>query len=347
MKRDLFLYFALAILITLLVSCSRTASPVRIVNFYVWSNYIPDSVLHDFEKDTGIRINYDTYDSNEALLEKMQSGLADYDVIVPSDYMVGILVRQKLLQKLDRNRIPNSNNIGARFMNPLYDRGNVYSVPFLWATTGIGYDKSKITETVESWSILWDPKYAGRILMLDDMRECFGVALKWKGHSLNSTDPSDLAEAKQLLLQQKPLLKGYNSTSFDDMLLAGDTWMTHSWSGQIALVAEDNHNLSYALPKEGGPIAVENFAIPETAKHREEAHILINYLLDARVGAKITNLSHYPNTNEAAKKFIKPEILHNPVIYPDETTLARCELISDIGPAYKVMDRYWTEIKSQ
>src|SRR5262249_14243457 len=335
MARSLFRYFATALYGMLLISCSRTASPVRVVNLYVWSNYIPVSVLHDFEKDTGIRINYDTYDSNEALLEKMQSGLADYDVIVPSDYMVGILKRQELLQKLDRNRIPNVANAGTRFMNPPYDPGNVYSVPFLWSTTGIGYDKSKVTETVKSWSILWDPKFAGRILMLDDMRECFAVALKWKGHSLNSTDPGQLAEAKQLLLEQKTLLKGYNSTTFDDLLLSGDTWITHAWSGQIALVAEDNHNLSYVVPEEGGPMAVENFCIPGTSRHREEAHILINYLLDAKVGAKITNLSHYPNTNEAAKKFIKPEILRNPVIYPDEATLARCELISDIGPAYR------------
>jgi len=232
-------------------------------------------------------------------------------------------------------------------MNPPYDPGNVYSVPFLWTTTGIGYDKTRVTDVVDSWAILWDPKYSGRTLMLDDMRECFAVALKWKGHSLNSTDPAELLEAKQLLAKQKPLLKGYNSTNFDDMLVAGDVWITHAWSGQIALAAEQNHNLAYVVPKEGGPLAVENLAIPVSARHREEAHVLINWMLDAKVGAEITNLSHYPNTNEAAKKYIKPEILHNPVIYPDDKTIARCELIREIGPVYKVLDRYWTEIKSQ
>lgn len=336
------------IVLATFLSCSKFESVPgpHVVNLYVWSNYIPDAILHDFEKTTGIRLTYDTYDSNEALLEKIQSGLTDYDVIVPSDYMIGILRRQNLLLPLERSRIPNLKNIGARFLNPPYDPGNVYSAPFLWTTSGIGYNKTKVMDVVDSWAILWDPKYAGRTLMLDDMRECFGAVLRWKGHSLNSTNPSDLNEAKQWLMLQKPLLKAYNSSNFDEMLLAGDVWITHAWSGQIALVAAQNPDLAYVVPKEGGPLAVENFAIPKSAPHKEEAHIFINWMLDARVGAKTTNLSHYPNANEAAKAFIDPKILGNPMIYPDNATLSRCEMIADIGQAYETLDRYWTEIKS-
>lgn len=332
-----------------LISCSgkSTGPPPREVNLYVWSNYIPDRVLKDFERTTGIHLNFDTFESNEALLDKLQSGLADYDVIVPSDYMVGIMRRQKLLYELDRSRIPNARNIGQKFMNPPYDPGNVYSVPFLWATTGIGYNRKKVTEVVDSWGVLWDPKYAGRLLMLDDMRECFAVALKWKGHSLNSTNLAELQEAKDLLMQQKPLLKAYDSSNFDGILMAGDVWITHGWSGNIALVTLQDPNLTYVVPKEGGPLAIENFAIPRAARHKDEAYTLINYLLDAKVGGDITNLSKYPNTNEAARAYIKPEILNNPVIYPDEATLARCELIRDIGPTYQVLDRFWTEIKAR
>lgn len=338
----------LIVLPAVLLCCSHNKPdpPARIVNLYVWSNYIPESVLSDFQRSTGILLNFDTYDSNEALLEKLQSGLSDYDVVVPSDYMVGILRRQRLLAPLHRERIPNVANIAPRFLNPPYDPANVYSVPFLWTTSGIGYRKSRIPGGVDSWGILWDPKYAGRTLMLDDTRECFSAALKWKGHSLNSTDPNQIEEAKELLMQQKPLLKAYNSTNFDDLLLAGDVWITHAWSGQIALVAAQNPDLAYVVPKEGGPLAVENFVIPKSARHVEEAHVLINWLLDARVGAKITNLSRYPNTNEAAKAFIDPAILHNPIIYPDDATLKRCELIEDIGPTYEILDRAWTEIKS-
>lgn len=343
MKRILLL-----LVVVLLFSCSRkTDVPQREVNLYVWSNYIPDRVLKDFERDTGIHLNFDTFESNEALLDKLQSGLAEYDVIVPSDYMVGILRRQNLLQELDRARIPNLRNIGARFLNPPYDPENRYSVPFLWATTGIGYNTKKVSGTIDSWGVLWDPKYAGRLLMLDDMRECFAVALKWKGHSLNSTNPAELQEARDLLMRQKPLLKAYDSSNFDGILLAGDVWITHGWSGNIALVTLQNPDLAYVVPKEGGPLAIENFAIPRAARHKDEAYVLINYMLDAKAGADITNLSKYPNTNEAAKAFIKPEILNNPVIYPDRATLERCELIEDIGPTFAVIDRYWTEIKSQ
>lgn len=327
--------------------CSRTdPKQGRVVNLYTWSNYIPDRVLRKFEPATGIHLNYDTYDSNEALLEKVQSGVADYDVIVPSDYMVGILSRAGLLRPLDRARVSNIRNVGSRFLDAPYDPKNVYSAPFLWATTGIAYNSRKVTEVVDSWAILWNPKYAGRTLMLDDMRECFSAALRWKGHSLNSTNAADLEEAKQQLMIQKPLLKAYNSTNFEELLASGDVWIAHGWSGQFASLIQQNPDLAYVVPKEGGPIAIENLAIPKSARHVDEAHELIQWLLDARVGAEITNLSGYPNSNEAARAFIRPDILKDPVIYPDEATLSRCELISDIGATSQILDRYWTEIKS-
>ncbi|PWT92991.1 MAG: polyamine ABC transporter substrate-binding protein [Acidobacteria bacterium] len=333
-------------LLVLLIACSHKPVQEKRLNLFVWSNYIPDRIWQNFQKDTHITITYDTYDSNEALLQKLQSGVVDYDVIVPSDYMVRILIHEKLLRPLEQGQIPNLKNIGKRFMNPHYDPGNHYSVPFLWTTTGIGYNKAKVTEPVDSWSILWNPKYSGRILMLDDMRETFSVALKWKGHSLNSTDPAILAEAKLLLMLQKPLLKAYNSTNFEELLVSGDVLLAHGWSGQFAQVMDKNPDLAYAIPKEGGPLAVENFAIPASAHHIEEAYAFINYILDAHVGAEITNSCFYPNTNEAAKAFIQPKFLNDPVIYPPESLTANCELMDDIGPVNQVLDRYWTEIKS-
>ncbi len=161
-------------------------------------------------------------DSNEALLEKMQSGVSDYDVIVPSDYMVRILRKQDLLAQLDLAKIPNVKNLTERFRNLPFDPGNQFSIAYDWGTTGIGYNKTKVTDPVDSWAILWNPKYKDRILMLDDEREVFGSALKWKGHSLNSTSPADLDQAKNLLLQQKPLVKTYSSSNFDEILLSGD-----------------------------------------------------------------------------------------------------------------------------
>jgi len=340
----------LLVAISLCARCNTdraNAAKQRQVNLYVWSAYIPNQSLRRFERESGIRLRFDTYDSNEALLEKLQSGVSDYDVIVPSDYMVTILIHQKLLQELDLKRIPNRKNIAPRFFNLSYDPGNRYSVPFLWSTSGIGYNRSKVLEKVDSWGILWDPKYKNRMLMLDDMRESFGAALRWKGHSYNTTDRAALLQARDLLLQQKPLLKAYNSTNFDEMLLGGDVWITHAWSGNVAMVMEQNHDLDYVIPKEGSVMAVENFCIPVSAKHPEEAYAFIDFMLDAKVGAEITNYSYYPNTNEAAIPYIKPEILNNPACYHDEKTLSRCELVSDLGPTSQLLDRYWTEIKSR
>ena len=339
----------LLLLSALFVSCgkdSRTETYTREVNLYVWSAYIPERTLKQFEQSTGIRLNFSTFDSNEALLEKLESGVAEYDVIVPSDYMVSILIRQRLLQKLNLQKIPNLKNIGQMFKNPDYDRDHSFSVPFLWSTCGIGYNKTRVHEAVDSWKILWDPKYANHILMLDDPRETFGAALKYAGHSFNATDPDAIRNARDLLLQQKPLLKAYNSTNFEELLLNGDGWLVHGWSGNFAMVMAQNPSLDYVLPKEGASLSVENFCIPVSAKNLEEAHQFINFMLDAHVGAEITNYSYYPNTNEAAKPYLKPEILKNPAVYPDTQSLARCERVAEIGSASELLDRYWTELKS-
>ncbi len=317
------------------------------LNLYIWSAYVSDETLAKFEKDTGIRVRYDTYDSNEALLEKMQSGVADYDVIAPSDYMVRTMRHENLLEKIDLNRLPNFKNIAHKFQNMNYDPNNQHSIPFLWGTTGIGYNKTKIKEPVDSWSILWNPKYKDRILMLDDLRETFGTALKWKGHSINTKEPAELEEAKNLLILQKPLVKMYSSSNFDEILLSGDVWLAHGWSGQLAKAADQNKNLAYIVPKEGSTLWVDNLAIPLSAKHKDEAYDFLNYFLDAAVAAEVTNYSGYASPNEAAKPFIKPEILNDPARYPGEDVLAKCELLMNLGETSKTLDRMWTEVKSR
>lgn len=331
------------------VSCGsmKTDSEARELNLFVWVAYIPDQTLQEFQEATGIHLNYDTYDSNEQLLEKLQSGVSDYDLVVPSDYMIRIMIKQDLLERIDHDLVPNLKNIHARFMGLSFDPGNEYSVPFLWGTTGIGYNEKKVDDPVDSWSILWNPKYAGRILMLDDMRECFSAVLKWKGFPLNSTDSEQLKIARDLLAEQKPLVKTYNSTNYDDILLSGDVWLAHGWSGNFAQVIRQNSDLKYVIPKEGSAYAIDNFAIPKGARHKEEAYAFINYCLDPKMGARITNLSGYPNCNEAARAYIKPEILNNAVVYPDDQTMSRCELFEDLGPVTRTLDRYWTEIKSR
>jgi spermidine/putrescine-binding protein len=217
----------------------------------------------------------------------------------------------------------------------------------MWGTTGIAYRKDKVTAPVESWSALWDAHYKDRLAMLDDVRETFGAALKMTGRSLNSTEPADVRAAADLLIQQKPLLKAYDSGGFDQLLLSGDVWITQAYSGQIAKAMADNSDIGYVIPKEGCTLFVDNLCIPRAAKNRELAAAFINYMLEAKTAAAIANGTGYSSPNLAARAFIRPELLANEAAYPPREALDRCELIEEIGAAIGLYDRYWTEIKSK
>ncbi len=327
----------------LLASCGGSKNRV---NVYIWSDYLPPDVIEKFEKETGIKVNLDTYDSNEALLEKLQTGVSKYDVVVPSDYMVQILIKQNLLQKIDKSKIQNLKNINKKFLNLEFDPENNFSIPFLWGTTGFAYRKDKLGEISNSWKVLFDEKYNGKILMLDDMRECFAVALKLLGHSINETDITALLKAKELLMKQKRLVKQYNSSGFDQAILSGDVWIAHGWSGQLVRASETDTNIVYVLPKEGGTLWIDNLAIPKTAENIENAHIFINFLLKPEIGARVSEFSSYATTNDSAKKFINSKYLTK-WRYPDDKMLENFELMKDLGMVTKLLDRFWTEIKSQ
>lgn len=327
----------------ILASCGGSKNRV---NVYIWSDYLPPDVIEKFEKETGIKVNLDTYDSNEALLEKLQTGVSKYDVVVPSDYMVQILIKQNLLHKIDKSKIPNLKNIDKKFLNLEFDPENNFSIPFFWGTTGFAYRKDKLGEIPNSWKVLFDEKYNGKILMLDDMRECFAVALKLLGHSINETDTTVLLKAKELLMKQKKLVKQYNSSGFDQAILSGDVWIAHGWSGQLVRASENDTNIVYVLPKEGGTLWIDNLAIPRTAENIENAHIFINFLLKPEIGARVSEFSGYATTNDSAKKLISPKYLTK-WRYPDDEMLENFELMRDLGMVTKLLDRFWTEIKSQ
>ncbi|HWX24867.1 MAG TPA: extracellular solute-binding protein, partial [Vicinamibacteria bacterium] len=210
-------------------------SSEQVLNLYIWSNYIAPETVRKFEKRYGVHVNVDLYDTNEALLAKVQAGNASYDLLCPSNYPIEILLHQNLLRPLDRSALPHLANLDPRFLDREYDRGNRYSVPYFWGTCGIGFNRRRVGP-VDSWAALWDRRFAGRILMLDDPRETLGAALKWRGKSLNSQDPEALGMAARLLLEQKPLVKTYDSANYHDVLLSGDVWLAQGWNGQFAKV---------------------------------------------------------------------------------------------------------------
>ncbi|HEY8021966.1 MAG TPA: spermidine/putrescine ABC transporter substrate-binding protein [Thermoanaerobaculia bacterium] len=329
-----------------LAHCGK-AGGRRQVNIYIWTNYLPDEVAAEFERRTGIDAQIDTYASNEALLEKLQSGVADYDVVVPSDYMLKVLVPQGLLHPLDRARLPHAFHLDPRFLSQRFDPGNRFSLPYLWGTTGIGYDRRKLGE-VTSWGALFDPKNAGRILMLDDEREAFGAALRLDGRSINERDPRALARAADRLKAQKRLVRTYNSADFANLLAAGDVDLAQGYNGELAkVVAKDRGRLAYVVPKEGGTLWIDNLAIPAKGRHLDAAYAFLDYVLEPAVAAKIVAGVRYASANRDALPLISPDIRSDPAIYPPRAVLDRCELIEDLGPTTTLLDRLWTEVKAQ
>ena len=345
MKRILVLF--VAVLVAMAAGCAKKQEGKKL-NIFIWSAYLPDEVIAQFEKETGIDVQYDTYDSNEALEAKLQSGVADYDLVVPSDYMVRRLIKQSLIQTVDHTKLSNFKNLDPRFLDKNFDPGNKYSVPYFWGTTGLGYNKQDITTPVDSWAVVFDEKYKGKILMLDDMRECFAVALKYLGKSLNEKDPAALKEAAELLKKQKALVKTYNSGDFANILASGDVDLAHGYNGQIAeVVANNPDKLAYVVPKEGATLWMDNMCIPAKARNVENAYLFLNFILQGKIAAEIVNGVSYAGANAASREFIKPEILNDEAIYPPDEITARCEFIEDIGETVTVLDQYWTEIKAQ
>ncbi|HKI03411.1 MAG TPA: spermidine/putrescine ABC transporter substrate-binding protein [Thermoanaerobaculia bacterium] len=347
--------FLIAALAAALVSCGGAkeeagtvnAAPGE-VNIYIWTNYLPPEVVADFEQRTGIKVNIDTYDSNEAILEKLQSGVADYDLVVPSDYMMKVLIPEGLVQTLDHARLPHFKNLDPRFLNQKYDPDNAHSFPYLWGTTGIGYDKQKVKEPIDSWSALFDERYAGRILMLDDAREAFGAALRLMGRSINERDPATLRKAAEMLKAQKRLVRTYNSSDFANLLAAGDVDVAQGFNGEMAeAVANAQDRLAYVIPKEGGTLWIDNAAIPKGARNLDAVYAFLDYILEPEIAAKIVNGVHYAGANQAALTLIDEKIRQNPSIYPPKEVLDRCELIEDLGETTQLIDELWTEVKAQ
>ena len=317
------------------------------LNVFIWSNYLPDNVIQEFERRYDAKLNIELYDSNEALLARLQSGGSSYDIIVPSDYMVTVLREQGMLGELNRDLLTNISNLDPQFAGLPYDPENQYSIPYLWGTTGIAYRKDKIAGSIDSWKALWDPRLKDRIAMLDDVRETLGAALKRLGKSLNSEDEREIQEAAALLIRQKPLVKAYDSGGFDQMLLSADVWIAQAYSGQIAKAIAENPAIAYVIPKEGCTIFVDNLCITRNSPNKELAHEFMNFVLEARLAADIANGTGYSSVNRAARALIRADLLTNEAAYPPPEALERCEFIREIGPAVNIYDRFWTEIKSR
>ncbi len=318
----------------------------KALNLYNWSDYVSPSTIPGFEKKTGIEVTQDFFSSNEELLAKLQAGGTGYDVIVPSDYMVTIMVKSGVIRELDFSGIPNFGNLCEQFRNLPYDSQSKYSVPYQWGTTGILYNKKEVGE-VSGWEAMWTPEFEGQIAMINDVRETLGAALMRLGYSLNSTAPDQLAEAEDLLKEQKPLVRGYFASSQNGPLVQnGDVALGHVYSGEGILAATEDENLEYVIPEQGATRWTDTMAIPVGAEHPENAHRFINHILDAKVGSALSNFTYYGTPNEAALPMIDKALRSIPTYFPPDSVFERLQVIQDVGKTTRDYERLFTEVKS-
>lgn len=309
------------------------------LHIYNWSDYIAEDVVPEFEKQTGIKTTYDTYEANEEMMAKLQVGAGGYDLVCPTGYIVTVLAAQGLLHPLKKKALKNWDNLHPLFVNPAFDPDNQYSVPWLWGTTGIAYRSDKVKPPPDSWGIFHEAKYKNKMTQMDDLRDALGAWLKFRGHSLNSVDAGELGEAKADALKAKDLLKAYISAPVKGQLAAGDVWIAQLWNGDTMQAAVENDKIQYVLPKEGGGIWTDSLVIPKSAKNKRAAHRFLNFILRPEIATKIADFTGYGSPNAKAT----PE---KPVPYPTDEEMKRLEFQKDLGEAVAVWDKIWTEIKS-
>jgi spermidine/putrescine-binding protein len=336
-----------ALCLLLAAGCPKS-SREQTLRVYIWTLYHSPAAVARFEELHHARVVIDTYDNNEVIEQKLASGQAAYDIVVPSDYMVLALAREGLIRPLDPARLSNLGQIDPR-LDSLKDRlPERFGVPYLFGTTGFGYRIDKIKDRLDSFGALFDPRFAGKIVMLDDIREVFAAALKVDGHSMNSTRASDLEAAKHRLLEQKPLVLAYDSSDFVGKLTGGDAWIVHGYSGDLARAARSSKGaIRYVVPKEGGTLSVDHLVIPKNAEHVDLAYAFIDFMLDPEVAAETTEDTGYATANAGARPKIKAEIAQDPAVFPPSDVLSRCEPIKDLGSILPKLDQMWTEVKAR
>jgi spermidine/putrescine transport system substrate-binding protein len=311
------------------------------LHIYNWSDYIADDTVPNFEKEFGVKVTYDTYESNEEMVAKLQAGATGYDIIVPSGYIIPVLVATDLIDPINRKYLTNWGNVSPIFQNLPTDPNNTNTVPWQWGTSGIAYRTDKLKVPIDSWSVFHDQRFNRKMTMMDDGREVIGAMLRYRGHSLNSTDPQQLAQSKKDAIEAKKHLKAYISAPVKAQLISGDVWISQLWNGDTTQAKVEQPNLGYVIPKEGCTIWGDSMCVPKTAPNKRAAHEWMNYILRPEVGAALSDATGYGTPNAAAAKLMK-----NPVPYPTEDELKRLEYQVDLGKDTATWDQIWTEIKS-
>lgn len=316
------------------------------VNVFNWNDYIGNNTLADFSRHTDVDVNYYVYDNVERMLTKLQSSDARYDVVFPSDYAVESMINLGMLEPLRHAELTNMAHIDARFLNPSFDPGCRYSLPYFWGSLGIGYRKSVVTSP-PSWKDLFDSdEYTGRIALLSDSRLVLALSLLYLGHSPNSTDSGEIAAARDLLVRQKKHLRALAPHSGQDLLLSREVDLAMEWNGDLQNAMQADDDIAFVVPPEGSILWVDGICIPKGAPNIDDAHQFINFLHAPEINAEISETVRFATSNKAARLLIREDDRKNPAIYLPEPVLARCRSLVDIGVAVRIYDQAWRAVEA-
>ena len=339
----------LAVLLTLLMSVclvfSAGCSSKPTLNVLNWGDYMDESIIAQFEEEYGIKINYIPVSSNEEMYVAVSTEDSNYDLVIPSDYMVERLIKEEKLLKINYDNIPNAKNLDTAFLNQDYDPGNLYSVPYTWGTLGILYNNTLVSKPVSSWDILWDEDYAGNIYMYDSMRDSIGAALMRLGYNLNTRDESEIAAAVDALKQQKKLVKSYGSDEMRDSMIGGSGALCLTYSGDAVYCMTENEDLAYCVPDEGSNLWFDSIVVLKTCKNVEAAEKFINFRLDPQIAAVNTEYIGYSTPNAKALELIDETYLTNNAFNPASDVVSRCIVFHDLGDFTEVYSDAWQQVK--
>jgi len=339
---------SLLITSSVFAGCSSSSKgEKRVLNVFNNGDYIAEDLINKFEKETGIKVVYDTYETNEIMYQKVKNSPGTYDLIFPSDYMIEKMIKEDLLEKVNLSNIPNYSHIGDNYKNLVYDPNNEYSVPYMWGTIGIIYDADKVTEPVDSWDILWNEKYTGDIFMFDSIRDTLAISLARLGYSINSTDENELNKAVDELIKQKPILQSYVMDEVKDNMINGSAALAAVYSGDAVYIQEEakNLNLKYVVPKEGSNIWFDAMVIPKGAKNKTESEEFINFLCDPENAKTNVEYIGYATPNISAYELLDEETKNDETVYPSKEVLDKTEIFRDLGDKIKLYDEAWLKVK--
>lgn len=344
MKKNVFaLVLTLVMVMSLtigLAGCGNSATNGE-VNVYNWGEYIDEELLDKFTEETGIKVNYDTYSDNESLYSMLSSGSANYDVVIPSDYMISRMIDEDMLEELNFDNIPNFQYIDDAYKGLEYDPEDRYSVAYTWGTVGIIYNTTMLDYVPDSWSVLWDENLSGQILMFNNSRDAIGIALKYLGYSQNTTDPEQITEAVDLLIQQKPLVQAYVMDQIFDKLEGGEAAVGPYYAGDAITMIEENPDLAFVVPKEGTNLFVDAMCIPKGAQNKENAEDFINFMCDPENMAANIEYIAYSSPSSAARELLSDELKNSEICYPDEALLENTDTF--INLPQDILDLYDSE----